>query len=727
MKHASLAAHYRPQTFAEVTGQDMITTVLSRAAAEDRVAAAYLLSGTRGVGKTTIARILAKALNCVHAPTAEPCNQCANCQMITKGNHVDVTEIDGASNNSVEDARALRENIGYAPMEGRYKVFIIDEAHMLSRSAFNALLKTLEEPPPRVVFIFATTEVHKFPITIVSRCQHFIFKRLSEDGLVAHLSRVLTKEEITFDPQAVRTIARRANGSVRDSMSLLGQTLALGESTLSMDSTRAVLGLAGQELFTTLLEAIAREDCPAVMELMHKLSDQGIDIGFFLHELIGLWRTLFLLREAGEGIIPSLGLTQEESELWLAVAAQFSAAHLHAAWHMTLDTQRKIIHSPEPAAALELLLINLALMPRLLPLQAAPLPRAEQDAGHAAAQASDRARPAQEAEKKNSPHLESSPESRLDSRLDSGQQPPHANISTSAQGSRALQSHASFSKEISEPKPSVTCAQSGASEVSKFNNQTYTQQTAEHASKSMAEDKVFEKTAPATQAPQEPLSNTPSPQAPSSQEWHPALEDVPAMLFDEPNTGLSYEEAFAQEPFMAEPVFAEPMAREPMVAKPVAAKPVAAKPVADKRPSFHAQDQTTVQKAAEQQTTNSSFTKPARQPSWEEIVAHNAAQEPSIVSRIFLQQAHGSFINETLHIQTKSMAVYDAIERARTPLQEALQNICHYGVQIQVHKPKKTFKPEASLVEEFSARAELKDCLEILDASIYKVRPLNEI
>ncbi len=376
MKHASLAAHYRPQTFAEVTGQDMITTVLSRAAAEDRMAAAYLLSGTRGVGKTTIARILAKALNCVNAPTAEPCNVCANCQMITKGNHVDVTEIDGASNNSVEDARALRENIGYAPMEGRYKVFIIDEAHMLSRSAFNALLKTLEEPPPRVVFIFATTEVHKFPITIVSRCQHFIFKRLSEDGLVAHLSRVLGMENIDFDPQAVRTIARRANGSVRDSMSLLGQTLALGESSLSMESTRAVLGLAGQELFITLMEAIAKQDCPAVIELMHKLSDQGIDMGFFLRELINLWRTLFLLREAGQSIVPSLNMSQEESTLWLNLAAKFSAPHLHAAWHMTLDAQRKVIHSPEPAAALELLLINLTFMPRLLPLSAAPMPAA---------------------------------------------------------------------------------------------------------------------------------------------------------------------------------------------------------------------------------------------------------------------------------------------------------------------------------------------------------------
>ena len=228
MKHLSLAARYRPQNFAQVAGQDMVKAVLSRAAAEDRPAAAYLLSGTRGVGKTTIARIFAKALNCQHAPGPEPCNQCEQCRKITQGVHVDVTEIDGASNNSVEDARSLRETIGYAPMEGRYKIFIIDEAHMLTRNAFNALLKTLEEPPERVVFIFATTEAHKFPITIVSRCQHFVFRHLSEEALYAHLTAVLRKENAAFEEGAVRLIARRAAGSVRDSMSLLDQTLALG-------------------------------------------------------------------------------------------------------------------------------------------------------------------------------------------------------------------------------------------------------------------------------------------------------------------------------------------------------------------------------------------------------------------------------------------------------------------------------------------------------------------
>ena len=374
MKHLSLAARYRPQTFAEVAGQDTVKAVLSRAAAEDKVAAAYLLSGTRGVGKTTIARIFAKALNCEHAPGPEPCNQCSQCRKITQGSHVDVAEIDGASNNSVDDARALRETIGYAPMEGRYKVFIIDEAHMLSRNAFNALLKTLEEPPSRVVFIFATTEVHKFPITIVSRCQHFVFRHLGEDALHAHLCEVLDKEGLSYEEAAVRLIARRAAGSVRDSMSLLDQALALGGETLTADVTREVLGLAGQELFSSLFEALAGRDCPTVAELSRRIAGQGVDIGFFVRELAGHLRTLFLLRQAGTAMLPHLGLTRDEAACWQALAPRFSAPHLHAAWQMTLDAQRGIVQNPEPAAALELLLLNLALLPQLLPLDRLPEP-----------------------------------------------------------------------------------------------------------------------------------------------------------------------------------------------------------------------------------------------------------------------------------------------------------------------------------------------------------------
>ena len=374
MKHLSLATRYRPQNFAQVAGQDMVKAVLSRAAAEDRPAAAYLLSGTRGVGKTTIARIFAKTLNCKDAPCPEPCNQCEQCRKITQGAHVDVAEIDGASNNGVDDARALRENIGYAPMEGRYKVFIIDEAHMLSRAAFNALLKTLEEPPERVVFIFATTEANKFPITIVSRCQHFVFRHLSEDRLVEHLSGVLHKENMNFEPGAVRLIARRAAGSVRDGMSLLDQTLALGGDILTEEITRQVLGLAGQDLFAELFGALQGQNCAAVASLCRRILQEGVDIGFFVRELAGNLRTLFLLRQCGQDILPSLHLPDNESTIWQKIAPNFSTAHLHAAWQMALDAQQTIGKNPEPSAALELLLLNLALLPRLLPVGQASMP-----------------------------------------------------------------------------------------------------------------------------------------------------------------------------------------------------------------------------------------------------------------------------------------------------------------------------------------------------------------
>lgn len=369
MKHLSLAARYRPQTFAQVAGQEMVVAALSRAAERDSPAPAYLLSGTRGVGKTTIARIFAKALNCERAPTAEPCNECAQCRKIAAGAHVDVTEIDGASNNSVEDARALREHIGYAPMDGRYKVFIVDEAHMLSRSAFNALLKTLEEPPERVVFIFATTEAHKFPVTIVSRCQHFVFRHLGEDALAAHLVRTLRAEGKDYEEAAVRLIARRAAGSVRDAMSLLDQTLALGGARLDAETTRQVLGLAGQELFTRLFAALCAQDCAEAAATTRALLQRGVDIGFFIRELAGHWRNLFLLRQTNGAVLPSLALPDDEAAWLRDMAARFAAPHLHAAWQMTLDAQRGITQSPEPAAALELLLLNLALLPRLLPVE----------------------------------------------------------------------------------------------------------------------------------------------------------------------------------------------------------------------------------------------------------------------------------------------------------------------------------------------------------------------
>lgn len=369
MSHAVLTAKYRPQTFAQVAGQDTLKAILSRASLERRVAPAYLFSGTRGVGKTTLARIFAKALNCRAAPTAEPCNVCDQCRAITAGNAVDVVEIDGASNRGIDDVRRLKEVVGYAPMEGAYKIFIIDEAHMLSREAFNALLKTLEEPPSHVTFIMATTEPHKFPATIISRCQHYVFKRLPESGLIAHLEDVLAREQVDHDESAVRLIARRGAGSVRDSMSLLGQVLALKEGKLTEESTRSVLGLAGQEAFLRMLEAFRTGDSLTLSRLLREMLDQGLDMGFFLRELSSLWRNLFMLRQSGAAALPVVDLPENEARACLDAASGFSLQHIHACWQMTLEGQRRVLTSLEPALALELLLLNLAMLPRLLSLE----------------------------------------------------------------------------------------------------------------------------------------------------------------------------------------------------------------------------------------------------------------------------------------------------------------------------------------------------------------------
>ena len=369
MSTISLTAKYRPQRFADVAGQDAVKRILSRAAAEDRIAPAYLFSGTRGVGKTTLARVLAKALNCETAPTGEPCNVCSQCRQITAGVSPDVIEIDAATHGKVDDARRLKEDVGYAPLNSRYKVFIIDEAHMLTTAAFNALLKTLEEPPGRVTFILATTEPHKFPATIISRCQHYLFKRLAQAELEAHLSSVLQREAVPYEAKAVSLIARRGAGSVRDSMSLLAQVLALGGAELTEADARGVLGLAGQEVFFGLIEAIRAEDGPAVVEILRQVLDKGLDIGFFLRELASMWRNLFLLRQAGERALPVVDLPAEEAGEWLVWAGRIEAAHIHACWQMTLEGQRRVQTSLEPALALELLLLNMAYLPRLLPLQ----------------------------------------------------------------------------------------------------------------------------------------------------------------------------------------------------------------------------------------------------------------------------------------------------------------------------------------------------------------------
>jgi DNA polymerase-3 subunit gamma/tau len=380
MSTTSLTTKYRPQRFGEVAGQEAVKRILSRAASEDRVAPAYLFSGTRGVGKTTLARVFAKALNCERGPAAEPCNECLQCRQITAGISPDVVEIDAATHGGVDEARRLKEDVGYSPLQSRYKVFIIDEAHMLSKAAFNALLKTLEEPPGRVTFILATTEPHKFPATIVSRCQHYLFKRMTQAELDAHLRGILDREGVAYEPAAVALIARRGAGSVRDSMSLLGQVLALGGEGLTEADARGVLGLAGQDVFFGLVGAVADGDCAGVLGILREVLDKGLDIGFFLRELSGAWRNMFLLRQTGLAGAPLAEMAEDEAARWLEAAGRFDLTHIHACWQMTLEGQRRVMTSLEPSLALELLLLNLTCLPSLVPLdalgRAAPAPAA---------------------------------------------------------------------------------------------------------------------------------------------------------------------------------------------------------------------------------------------------------------------------------------------------------------------------------------------------------------
>ncbi len=368
MAKAGLTAKYRPQTFKEIVGQDFIKKILSRASRQDKPANAYLFSGTRGVGKTTTARIMAKAINCHNGPDFEPCNQCPHCAQITRGVFPDVIEIDAASHTGVDNVRKLREDAAYMPMSGRYKVMIIDEAHMLSNAAFNALLKTLEEPPKHCVFIMATTAPEKFPPTVVSRCQHYVFKMIGREKLAEHLKTVLDREEVEYDPEAVSLIALRGAGSVRDSMSILGQVMAFGADRIESASVREVLGLAGHEVYAGFFQAILNKDLVEIHSGLNNILGQGLDISFFLQEFASCWRNLFLLSQSGKEAGKILGLPPEELEYWHDLAGRIPAPLIHAGWQMVIEERKSILKSHEPSLALELLFFNLAYLPELLPV-----------------------------------------------------------------------------------------------------------------------------------------------------------------------------------------------------------------------------------------------------------------------------------------------------------------------------------------------------------------------
>jgi DNA polymerase-3 subunit gamma/tau len=294
-----LARRYRPQTFAELIGQGPVARALSNSLTSGRVAHAYLFTGARGVGKTSTARILAKALNCEKGPTVTPCGVCSACVHIAAGEDVDVLEIDAASNTGVENIRELRNNVQYTPARSRYKIYIIDEAHMLSKAAFNALLKTLEEPPPHVKFIFATTEVEKIPITILSRCQRFDFPGISVEQIVGRLREIVTGEGMQADDDALKLVARRAGGSMRDAQSLLDQLLAFGEDRLSAEQVHRLLGTAGDDRVAALVEAVLAPDPNGALELFGEAMVSGLQPGELIDQLMAYWRDMMIVRVGG--------------------------------------------------------------------------------------------------------------------------------------------------------------------------------------------------------------------------------------------------------------------------------------------------------------------------------------------------------------------------------------------------------------------------------------------
>jgi len=298
------ARKYRPQTFDEVVGQEHITRTLQNAITANRVSQAYLFVGPRGIGKTSTARILAKALNCDNGPTANPCGACDACREIEEGRSLDVLEIDGASNNGVENIRELRENTAYAPARGPYKIYLIDEVHMLSAGAFNALLKTLEEPPAHVKFIFATTEAQKLPATITSRCQRFDLRRIPAASIAAHLQSIAAKEEIAMEPSAAEAIARGADGGLRDAESMLDQAVAFCGNTITGEDVMTVFGFTSRETISSLMAGILARDASASLRIVTQQAEAGKDLLRLLGDLIGHVRDLLVAGVEGASAAP---------------------------------------------------------------------------------------------------------------------------------------------------------------------------------------------------------------------------------------------------------------------------------------------------------------------------------------------------------------------------------------------------------------------------------------
>lgn len=368
MSYIVLARKWRPMTFDDVIGQEHITRTLVNALQQERIAHAFIFSGPRGVGKTTTARLLAKAVNCLNQPATNPCNKCENCLSVTAGRDLDVIEIDGASNRGIDEIRNLRENIRFSPATATHKVYIIDEVHMLSKEAFNALLKTLEEPPSHAIFIFATTEIHKVPITILSRCQRFDFKRIPSRQIADQLQRIAENEKIDIDRESLLLIARKADGGMRDATSILDQLVSYSQGTINLQQVQESLGIIGEELYFQFSNLLLDGDNARVIEFAGEVFHQGYDLLNFVQGLEEHLRNVLLTIATGSA--DQLETADLYREQYAALAPQFKDKDLLHYLDLLTRAEETLKYSPNPMLYFELLLLKLANKPKVMDIQA---------------------------------------------------------------------------------------------------------------------------------------------------------------------------------------------------------------------------------------------------------------------------------------------------------------------------------------------------------------------